>query len=149
MGPAHHRVVATAAALGLSAVLVIAGCSSAAPSYPVHGKILYKGSNKPYTQGGWLWLECSKPPCTRLTAPVKENGEIVVPLTRECSDSIPGEHRACLQAGDLGSTRAGMAAFLKNADKKYLAYATSGWTVTVVPNQDNAFTLYVTRPGER
>ena len=82
-------------------------------------------------------------------AQVNENGEFVFNLTRECTDSIPGEHRACLQAGDLGTTRAGMAAFLKNVDKKYLAYATSGLTVTVVPNQDNNFTLYVTKPGER
>jgi hypothetical protein len=149
MKPAHHRVVEMAAAAGLVAVLLVAACRSEAPSYPVHGKILYKGSNKPYTQGGWLWLECTKPPCTRLTAAVQQNGEFVVRLARACGDSIPGEHRACLQAGDLGNTRAGMAAFLKKVDRKYLAYATSGWTVTVVPDQDNSFTLYVTKPGER
>ena len=148
MDRTHRSLMGTSAAVGMLAV-VAAGCTSVVPSYPVHGKIVYKGSNKPYTQGGWIWFECTNPPCTRLMAQVNENGEFVFNLTRECTDSIPGEHRACLQAGDLGTTRVGMATFLKNVDKKYLAYATSGLTVTVVPNQDNNFTLYVTKPGER
>jgi hypothetical protein len=147
MDRARPGIIRAAAAVGILAGLLATGCNSEVPTYPIHGRIIYKPSNKPYTQGGWIWLECTKPPCTRLSAPLNDNGEFAINITRECSDSIPGEHRACLQPGDLGITRAGMAAFLKNVDSKYLAYATSGLKVTVVPDQDNKFTLYVTKPG--
>jgi hypothetical protein len=146
---ADSRAKTTAAALGLAAVLVVVGCSSEVPNYPVHGRIVYKQGSRPYTQGGWVWLECTKPPCNRLAAQLTGSGEFTIPVARECCDSMPGDHRVCLQAGDLGATRAGMAAYMKNLDKKYVAYATSGLTVTVVPNQDNDFTLYVTKSGDR
>jgi hypothetical protein len=123
----------------LSAGVLAIGCSSKLPSYPTHGKVVYKGTEKPYNQG-WICFECTQPPYTRLMAQLNENGEFQLGATA-------GEHRACLEPGELGATRTGMTAYLRQVDKKYTVYATSGWKVTVVPNQENNFTLYVTKPG--
>ncbi len=122
----------------LTTAAIAVGCSSEPASYATHGKVLYKGTDKPCTQG-WVCLECTQPPYARLKAPLNESGEFAL-------QAPAGEHRACLEPGEVGATRAGMAAYLKQVDKKYLVYATSEWTVTVVPHQENNFTLYVTKP---
>jgi hypothetical protein len=139
MGRARRLVVRTCAAGLLWAVLLAFGCRANLPSYPTQGRVFYKGTEKPFNQG-WICLEETHPPYTRLKAPLNANGEFEM-------DATAGEHRACLEPGELGATRAGMTAYLKNVDKKYTVYALSEWKVNVVPNQENHFTLYVTKPG--
>jgi hypothetical protein len=102
---------------------------------------LYKGTEKPYTQG-YICFEETNPPYARLKAQLNANGEFEI-------DATAGEHRACLEPGELGATRAGMSAYLRQVDKKYTVYAMSDWKVNVVPDQENNFTLYVTKPGAR
>jgi hypothetical protein len=120
---------------------VAAGCHSKPPSYRVQGRIVYQGSDKPFALG-WVCLECTQPPYPRLKASLNENGEFAL-------EAPAGEHRVCLEPGEAGATRAGMAAYLRQVDKKYLVYATAEWKVTVVPHQENNFTLYVTKPGAK
>jgi hypothetical protein len=134
-------VVRILAAILMSAGVLAVSCSSKVPSCPTHGKVVYKGTDRPFNQG-WICLECTQPPYTRLKAQLNENGEFQV-------GAPVGEHRACLEPGSLGATRAGMTAYLKQVDQKYTVYATSGWKLTVVPNQENNFTLHVTKPGEK
>jgi hypothetical protein len=138
----HARAVflrASAAVLLPLGVLGAAGCRSEAPSYRLKGKVLYLLTDKPCTQD-WVCLECTEPPYARPKAPLSANVE----FTREAP---AGEHRMCLEAGEVGATRAGMAAYLKQVDQKYVVFATSEWKVTVAPRQENHVTLYVTMPG--
>ena len=136
---ARRLVVRTGAAGFLLAVLLAFGCSTQLPSYPTHGRVLFKGTEKPFNQG-WICFEETQPPYARLKAQLNAKGEFEVGVTA-------GEHRVRLEPGELVATRAGMTVYLKNVDKKYTVYAMSEWKVNVVPDQENHFTLYVTKPG--
>lgn len=133
--------------LGGTLLLLVAGCPSELPVFKVHGKVVYKGSGKPFTQGV-IWFESTNPPYIRSMANLDSNGEFDLGTNRLDNGAIEGEHRVQIAAPDLG-TEAAYNAWLKTIDKKYLEYRTSGIKQTVQPNQQNNLVIEITRPGEK
>jgi hypothetical protein len=128
-------------------LFAIVGCNSEPPVYKTHGKVVYKGSGKPFNQGK-VWFESTKPPYIRSMAKLNENGEFDLGTTTRDNGAIEGEHRVQIAPPELG-TEAAYKAWLKNIDQKYLEYRNSGIKQTVLPNQENNLVIEITRPGEK
>jgi hypothetical protein len=130
--------------VALSAV----GCNSRVPTYRIHGKVIYKGG-QPFTDA-MIVFETAKPPYTRAMMPLDNKGEFVVDTGALGSGVEAGESRVYIaRTPGSGSGPAAEAAFKKKIDEKYTNPDTSGLTITVVANQDNDFTIEVTKPGQK
>ena len=139
-------VFAPVLVFALLATLV--GCGeSLPPRYKTRGKVVYKGSKQPFTQG-MVYFESTKPPYHRAMAILNDKGEFELSTWRENEGALEGEHRVLISAGELAMTPA-FGEWLKKIDKKYLDYGTSGIKVTVQPKHDNDIVIEITKPGEK
>src|SRR5205823_1644081 len=77
----------------LLVLLAAVGCSSRIPTYPTHGKVVYKGSGKPVTGNPTIWFESTSPPYHRTSSEVDAEGKFSLNFIREDDGAMEGEHR--------------------------------------------------------
>ena len=122
----------------LTAAGLLTGCGGdgTPPTYTVKGKVVYKATQQPVTQGTVLFESASTPK-------VQASGEIQPDGTFELASdlgkpgTVAGEHRVLIQPPIL---EVGQKPIVQ---KRYTSYSTSKLTATVHANNSNNITLEV------
>ena len=122
----------------LCAVALLTGCGGdgTPPTYTVKGKVVYKATQQPVTQGTVLFESVSTPK-------VQASGEIQPDGTFELASdlgkpgTVAGGHRVLIQPPIL---EVGQKPIVK---QRYTSYATSQLTATINANSSNNVTLEV------
>jgi hypothetical protein len=128
--------------------LAVVGCSTEPPRYKTHGRVVYKGTGKPFTSGGNITFESRKPPYIRAVATLDEKGEFDLSTWRDREGAVEGEQRVIIGAGETAGTSA-LQGWLKKIDVKYMDYPTTPLRYTIQPNQENDITVEITMPGQK
>jgi hypothetical protein len=129
------RIHVAAIALGV-AWLTGCGGDGTPATYPVKGKVVYKGSQAPVTQGTVLFESLSEPK-------VQASGEIQADGTFELASdlgkpgTVAGEHRALILPPVLEPGQKPV------VQQRYTSYATSNLKATVAPQRENVVALEV------
>ena len=126
----------------LGILLILFGCSGELKTYPVKGKVVFKGDGKPFQ--GKIYFESANSPFTRSMANTNPDGTFSLSTVKENSGSVEGEQtvRVDLDIPDSPD--------FKNRSKyvaiKYLAFSTYPLKVFVKPNQENFFLIEIEKP---
>jgi hypothetical protein len=116
----------------------LSGCGgeSGPATYPVKGRIVYKGSQEPVTQGIVL-LESVGEPRVQASGDIQPDGTFELACDLGKPGTVAGEHRILITPPVL---EAGQKPVVQ---QRYTSYATSGLTATVAPKGENFITLEV------
>ena len=119
----------------LTAIMGGCGGNSGPATYPVKGKVVYKGSAAPVTAGIVLFQSTTDPP-------VQASGDIQADGTFELASdlgkpgTVAGEHRILIQPPVLEPGQ-------KGVHKRFTSYDTSNLKATVAAKGDNFVTIEV------
>ena len=136
---ALHVAKAPVRALVVLALMVLqAGCSrdTTPKTYPVQGKVVYKGSQQPLTQGTVLFESVSEPK-VQASGELQPDGSFELASDLGKPGTVPGEHRVLIQPPFMET---GQKPILQ---KRFTSYATSKLRATVNPGGKNDVTLEV------
>lgn len=129
------------------ALLAAAGCRSddKPKTYPVRGKIVYKGAGEPaHLAGGTVMLEpVADPKAAQVRGDINDDGTFAVGSiidSKSVSGALAGEYRVRIELPE-GGRRAARA----RIDPRFLKYDTSGLSLTVATGK-NDVTLEVEGP---
>jgi len=128
--------------------LLIAGCGpERVPTFPVKGKVVFKGTDEPAAKGAKIWFESTKPPdFLRSMSDIADDGTFVLSTDRAGNGAMEGEHRIRIDPTN-GSGMNIEAELAKNIDRKYFEFRTSGVTVEIKPNEAHDFKIELDRPA--
>jgi hypothetical protein len=129
--------------------VLAAGCAAEGKSktYPVRGKIVYKGTGQAATQlaGGYVVLEpVGDPKSTQVRGVIDDDGTFSLGSvidSQSVGGVLPGEYRARIQLADGGRRPASRGPI----DPRFLSYDKSGLRM-VVKAETNHVTLEVEEP---
>lgn len=124
---------------GLAIVSVwLLGCGGdgTPKTYPVNGKVVYKGSQAPVTQGTVLF-ESATEPKVQASGEIQPDGAFELASDLGKPGTVAGEHRVLIQPPVL---EAGQKAVVH---QRYTSYATSTLRATVSPSNQNQISLEV------
>jgi len=125
------------AAIALVSVWLIGCGGDGTPkTYPVKGKVVYKGSQAPVTQGTVLFESASEPK-VQASGEIQPDGAFELASDLGKPGTVAGEHRVLIQPPVL---EAGQKAVVH---KRYTSYATSNLRATVSPSNQNQISLEV------
>src|SRR6476659_6865021 len=82
--------------------LAMGGCNSKIPTYPTHGKVVYKGTGKPVKGGLVIWFESTTPPHHRASSEVDAEGKFELGFIHAGDGTMEGEHRIRLEPKNPG-----------------------------------------------
>jgi len=117
------------------------------PTYPVKGKVVFKGTDEPAAKGAKIWFESTKPPdFLRSMSDIGDDGTFVLSTDREGNGAMEGEHRVRIDPTN-GSGMNIEAELAKTIDRKYFEFRTSGVTVEIKPNEAHDFKIELDRPA--
>lgn len=120
-----------------SAMLVL-GCGGdgTPPTYAVKGKVVYKGSQAPVTQGTVLF-ESTTEPKVQASGEIQPDGTFELASDLGKPGTVAGEHRVLIQPPilEVGQKRV--------VHPRYTSYSTSQLTATVAASGTNQVTLEV------
>ena len=125
----------------------LAGCSSRIPTYPTHGKVVYKENGKPVAGGVFVWFESTAPPYHRASSEVDSEGRFSLGFIQADAGAMEGEHRIRFEPAPP-IFEAPEAALAKRMHPRYYEYRTSGLTKTIARG-DNEFIIEVEGPPGR
>jgi hypothetical protein len=131
--------------IGLAALFI--GCSGREPTYPVTGKVLYKGEGTPAVSGIYVVFESTKDPYPRAMGKINTDGSFTLSTDRPDNGAIQGPHRICIQP--TSADGAGMdltPQISKKIDPKYFEFRTSGLTYDIKPGENKDILVEVERP---
>jgi hypothetical protein len=140
-------VIRLAAACAAAAVLAGAGCRDAgAPkTYPVTGKVVFKGGDARGLRGGYVRLQSVADPNVRAVGEIEDDGSFVLGTSfkeRPLGGVPEGEYRILVEPpppeDEEGKPRV-------NLHPRFRRFDTSGLTCTVGPGKENVLTLEVER----
>jgi hypothetical protein len=125
------------------AVLFCAGCGEE-PTYPVHGKIVYRDTKEPVEAPGMILMFAStKPPHAQSSSAIGPGGTFSMISVGPDSGSLAGEHRVRVVPSLMGNDPEGAVARVMH--RKYYNFDTSGLTVEVKAKGENNITIEVDR----
>lgn len=134
MGRTHH-----VAFWVLLAAFGSTGCGGEGMTYPVKGKVVFKGGDVGRLKGGWVHFESSSTPKVMAGGEIQADGSFT-PITlkdgKEIKGLVAGTHRVLVQLPDGISS--------KTIDAQYQSFAKSGLTVTIP--SENDLVIEVTGP---
>ncbi len=141
-----RRVTMRAAVLFLGALVVLAllvlqaGCArDATPkTYPVNGKVIYKGKQQPLAQGTVLFESVGEPK-VQASGEIQPDGSFELASDLGKAGTVPGEHRVMIQPPFLET---GQKPILH---RRFTSYATSKLRVKVNAGGRNEVVLEVER----
>jgi hypothetical protein len=119
-----------------AALLLGCGGDGSPPTYPVKGKVIYKGTQAPLTQGTVLFESATEPK-------VQASGEILSDGTFELASdlgkpgTVAGEHRVLIHPPVLETGQKPV------VQQRFTSYATSKLKATVTASGPNQVTLEV------
>ena len=134
-------------ALPLAAMLLLAGCDSGRPVYPVHGRVVFEDGTP--MVDGTVEFESIEDERTRVNASgeIQPDGSFTL-TTREPGDgAVEGKHRAIVVPPLPVDTATGRAA-RSPIHPKYRSYETSGLVFEVSPGE-NHLTIEVEKPANQ
>src|SRR5262245_9503502 len=125
----------------------VAACSNKIPTYPVHGKVVYKDGT-PIRGGGGLmiWFESTTSPYHRASGLVDANGEFVLSFIEAGSGAPEGEHRIRFDPGTEHMQPSAEIALGKKMPPRYLEFRTSDLK-QMITRGDNVVVVEVDRPA--
>ena len=124
-----------AAILVLATVAAGCGGDSGPATYPVKGKVVYKGSGAPVTQGIVLFKSTTEPP-VQASGDIRPDGTFELDSNLGKPGTVAGEHRILIQPPVLEPGQ-------KGVHKRFTSYDTSNLKATVAAKGDNFVTLEV------
>jgi hypothetical protein len=127
-------------------LVVTAACG--AKTYPVRGKVVYKGDGKPVPGGVVVWFESTTPPYERASGVVESDGGFYLSTNRDGSGALQGEHRVRFEPAVPYAEADAESALAKTMPPRYREFRTSGLKHVVQPGE-NTFTIEVDRPAKR
>ena len=134
-------VLALLAVIGLEC---LQGCrESKEPTYPVSGKVVFKGTDDPAGVGGAIWFERTEEPYDRSAGPINDAGEFTLGTTSPTDGAFAGNFRVRIDAMTLAGTP--VAQVSQTVDPKHFSFASSGLTQTVEPSASNVLKIEVER----
>ncbi len=137
----HQQFATLLLATGMALVL---GCgSSPEPTYPVSGKVVFKGTDEPAGVGGAIWFERTEDPYDRSAGPINEAGEFTLGTNSPTDGAFAGNFRVRIDAMTLAGTP--VAQVSQTVDPKYFSFASSGLTQDVEPTAKNVLRIEVER----
>ncbi len=131
-------------ALLTGAVLLAAGCGT--KTYPVRGKVVYRGDGKPVPGGVVIWFESTTPPYDRASGVVEKDGTFYLSTVRDGSGAIQGEHRVRFEPAVPYTDPDAETALARTMPPRYREFRTSGLREVIQPG-DNSFMVEVERPA--
>jgi hypothetical protein len=122
----------------LVAAILLAGCGGdgTPPTYTVKGKVIYKSSQQPVTQGTVLF-ESTSTPRVQASGEIQPDGTFELASDLGKPGTVAGDHRVLIQPPIL---EVGQKPIVQ---KRYTSYSTSQLTAKVNANHSNQVTLEV------
>lgn len=114
-----------------------AGCGSP-KVYPVRGRILFRDTLKPLTEGEIRFQPISRPNMVATSA-IKKDGTFSLHTPDHGEGALEGACRAVILVEPKGGKPV--------VDERFREYATADLRFTVGPREENYFIIEVTRPG--
>ena len=124
---------------------MLAGCAESIKTFPVTGKVIYKGDDQPFK--GVIYFEAVKPPHTRSMAATNADGTFSLSTVREGGGAVEGEQVVRIDVDQTDESQVRDKG--KNIHPKYLDFATSPLKVKVEAGKANNFTIELDRPGQK
>ena len=134
--------------LGAALALLAAGCASAKlKTYPVTGKVVYKGKGEPATRlaGGYVCLQSVTDPENKPVGQIEDDGTFFLATvvgTQNLGGVLPGEYK--VRVVPPASTATGKLA-AGVLDPRFLAFDKSGLRLTITDGA-NDVSIEVERP---
>jgi len=141
-----HHLITRLAALVIGALLWLGllvlqvGCSrgSTPKTYPVQGKVVYKGNQQPLGQGTVLFESVSEPK-VQASGELQPDGSFELASDMGKPGTVPGEHRVMIQPPFLETGQKPL------VHRRFTSYATSKLRAAVNAGGRNEVTLEVER----
>lgn len=126
--------------------LVLAGCTSKEPTYPVTGKVVFKDNGAPACTGVSVVFESTQAPYTRSMGAIGNDGTFVLSTDRPDNGAMQGEHRVSILPFAADGSGANLTPKIsKEINPKYLEFRSSGLVYTIKPQGKNEFTIELER----
>jgi hypothetical protein len=125
--------------------LALVGCNTQIPTYPTHGKVVYKETGEPVRGGVFIWFESTSPPDHRASSAVDADGKFSLGFVHADSGTMEGEHRIRFAPAPPMVDPTAEEALAKRMHPRYLEYSTSGLKQTIAKG-DNQFIIEVEGP---
>ena len=105
-------------------------------TYPVSGKVLYKGTQQPVNQGMVLFESLSEPK-VQASGDIQSDGSFELASDLGKPGTVAGEHRVLIQPPVLETGQKPL------IHRKFTSYATSGLKANIQARRNNEVTLEV------
>lgn len=123
------------------------GCKAKVPTYPTHGRVVYKESGKPVPGGVLIWFESTTPPFHRSVSEVDAEGKFSLGFIHADAGAVEGEHRICFKPIPPILSGTAEQVLATKMHPRYFDFGTSGLKQTV-GRGDNELVIEVEGPTE-